>query len=88
MGTAGNCGTVDNAFLGTLADDGILRVEATHWLHLVMPTSLPTVMIGGVTLYLVPMRLLSFLFIPAVLFTSTADDTSLPFFCLPISIPA
>ena len=54
--TAGNCGTVDNAFLGTLANDGILRVEATHWLHLVMPTSLATIVIGGVTLYLVPMH--------------------------------
>ena len=85
-GTAGNCETVDDAFLGTLAGDGILRVEATHWLHLVMPTSLATVVVGGVTFYLVPLRLLSFLFVPAVHFTAAADAVSLPFFCLPLSI--
>ena len=61
-------------------------MEATHWLHQVMPTSLATVVIGGVTLYLVPMRLLSFLVIPAVLCTADADTVSLPLFCLPISI--
>ena len=84
--TAGNCGTVDSSFLGTLAGDGILRVEATHWLHLVMPTALATVVVDGMTFYLVPMRLLSYLFIPAVHFTAAADAVSLPLFCLPTSI--
>ena len=84
-GSAGNCALVDNAFLDTLTGDGILNVEATHWPHQVMPSSLATVTVGGSTLYLVPLRLLSFLFIPAVTFTAAADAVSIPFFLMPTS---
>ena len=84
-GSAGNCALVDSAFLDTLTGDGVLNVETTHWLHHVMPNSLATVTIGGSTLYLVPLRLLSYLFIPAVTFTAAADAVSVPFFLKPTS---
>ena len=61
-------------------------MEATHWLHHVRPDSLMTVNIGGSTLYSVPLRLLSYLFIPAVVFTAGADAVSVPFFLNPTSV--
>ena len=86
MGSAGNCALPDPAFLATLGGDGMVRVKADHWLILVMPNALRTVNVAGTTFYLVPMRLLNFLFVPAVLFTAAADAVSIPFFILPITI--
>ena len=54
--------------------------------HAHISTRLPTVTVGGVTFYLVTLRLLIFLFIHAVEFMAAADAVSLPFFMLPISI--
>ena len=87
MGSAGICAEADPAFLDTLGGDGMIRVKADHWLILVMPNALRTVDVAGTTFYLVPMRLLNFLFVPAVLFTAAADDAVfIPFFILPITI--
>ena len=86
MACAGNCATTDNAFLATLGGDGMIMVNADHWLILVMPNALRTVDVAGTTFYLVPMSLLNFLFVTAVLFTAAADAVSIPFFILPITV--
>ena len=81
---AGKSRPPSSTFLSSLGGDACLKISADHWLATVLPSHCPALGVG--TARKVALRLVLFVFVPAIMFEDALLHGDSTFFPLPLPL--